>query len=98
MFKIIERRYWFFLFSGLIIIPGLFFLSQYGLRLGNDFAGGSRLDIKVADSAKVTNEAVAAAYKEVGFEGEPQIVRATDATTGRAAGRGWLTFVYRHAP
>ena len=82
MFKIIERRYWFFLFSGLIIIPGLFFLSQYGLRLGNDFAGGSRLDIKVADSAKVTNEAVAAAYKEVGFEGEPQIVRATDATTG----------------
>ncbi|HQZ71189.1 MAG: protein translocase subunit SecF [Anaerolineae bacterium] len=84
MFKIVERRYWLFLLSALIIIPGLVFLTQYGLRLGNDFAGGSRLDIKVAeaDSAKVTNEAVAAAYKAVGFEGEPQIVRATDADTG----------------
>ncbi len=84
MFKIVERRYWFFLLSGLIIIPGIFFLARYGLRLGNDFAGGSRLDIKVAeaDSAKVTQEAVAEAYKAVGFEGEPQIVRATDAETG----------------
>ncbi len=84
MFKIVERRYWFFLLSGLIIIPGIIFLARFGLRLGNDFAGGSRLDIKVteADSAKVTQEAVAAAYQAVGFEGEPQIVRATDAETG----------------
>jgi preprotein translocase subunit SecF len=84
VFKIVERRYWFFLLSGLIIIPGIIFLARFGLRLGNDFAGGSRLDIKVteADSAKVTQEAVAAAYQAVGFEGEPQIVRATDAETG----------------
>lgn len=84
MFKIVERRYWFFLLSGLIIIPGIIFLARFGLRLGNDFAGGSRLDIKVteADSAKVTQGAVAAAYQAVGFEGEPQIVRATDAETG----------------
>ena len=50
MFKIVERRNWLFLLSALIIIPGLVFLTQYGLRLGNDFAGGSRLDIKVAEA------------------------------------------------
>lgn len=83
MFKIVERRYWYFLLSGLIIVPGLYFLLHYGLRLGNDFAGGSRIDIQVADPAKVTNEAVAAAYKAAGFEAEPQIVRATDAKTGK---------------
>jgi len=87
MFRIVERRYWYFLLSGLIIIPGLFYLVRYGLRLGNDFEGGSRLDIQAADQSRVTPETVAAAYSAVGFEAAPQLVQASG--TDDAAAVTW---------
>ncbi len=87
MFRIVERRYWYFLLSGLIIIPGLFYLFRYGLRLGNDFAGGSRLDITAVDQSRVTQEAVTAAYRAIGFDTEPQLVQASG--TDDAAAVSW---------
>ncbi len=42
MIDLVGKRYWFFLFSALIIIPGLIFLIvPPGLRLGVDFTGGT---------------------------------------------------------
>ena len=47
MFNIVARRYWFFAFSILLIVPGLISLLLYGLRPGIDFAGGTVWDILV---------------------------------------------------
>ena len=42
MIDLVGKRYWFFLFSAIIIIPGLLFLIlPPGLRLGVDFTGGT---------------------------------------------------------
>ncbi len=52
MFDIVGKRYWYFLISALIIIPGLvamvFSSLQYGapFRLGVDFTGGSLLELR----------------------------------------------------
>ncbi len=45
MWNIIGRKNWYFLFSFLIIIPGVISLFLYGLRLSIDFTGGSRITL-----------------------------------------------------
>src|SRR6266566_10153655 len=45
LFHIVERKWWYFLFSALLIVPGVFFLAIGGLRPGIEFKGGSLLDI-----------------------------------------------------
>ncbi len=45
MFKIIQKRNWLFVFSLVILIPGLVSLSLFGLKQGIDFTGGSRLSV-----------------------------------------------------
>jgi len=41
--NIIGKKYWYFLFSLIIIIPGIFSLLFYGLNLSVEFTGGSNL-------------------------------------------------------
>lgn len=41
--NIIGKKWWYFLFSLIIIIPGMISLVLYGLNLSIDFAGGSRM-------------------------------------------------------
>lgn len=48
--NIIGKKYWYFLFSGLIIIPGVISLFLFGLRLSIDFTGGTLLELKVKSS------------------------------------------------
>lgn len=45
MYRIIQKRNWLFGFSLAVMIPGLIALSMFGLKLGIDFTGGSRLTI-----------------------------------------------------
>lgn len=45
-FDIIGKRYWWFLLSGLIIIPGLISIFLQGFNLGIDFTGGTLADLK----------------------------------------------------
>jgi len=45
MWNIIGKKNWYFLFSLLIIIPGVISLFLYGLRLSIDFTGGSRITL-----------------------------------------------------
>ncbi len=40
---IIGKKYWYFLFSLIIIIPGIISLALYGLNFSIEFTGGSRL-------------------------------------------------------
>ncbi len=55
MINIIGKRYWFFVFSLLIIVPGLILLFVKGsndqLPLSIDFTGGSLLEIRFAGTA-----------------------------------------------
>ncbi|MGH2541437.1 MAG: protein translocase subunit SecF [Ardenticatenaceae bacterium] len=46
MFNIIGKRYYFYVFSALIIVPGLVALFLWGLNLAIDFTGGSLLDLR----------------------------------------------------
>jgi len=44
LFRFVERKQWYFLFSALLIVPGVIFLSLGGLKLGIEFKGGTLLD------------------------------------------------------
>lgn len=44
LFRFVERKWWYFLFSGLIIVPGTIFLLLGGLKPGIEFRGGTLLD------------------------------------------------------
>src|SRR2546429_452801 len=45
MVKFVERKWWYFGFSGLLIVPGLIFLMLGGLKPGIEFKGGTLLDL-----------------------------------------------------
>jgi len=54
--NIVGKRYWYFLLSLLIIIPGTVSLVTYGLKLGTDFTGGTEMTVQIAlanQSAKI---------------------------------------------
>jgi preprotein translocase subunit SecF len=58
MLNIIGKRYWFFAFSLLIIIPGVVIMAIWGLPFSIDFKGGNRLEVqfpsgKIPETAKV---------------------------------------------
>ncbi len=60
--NIIKYRNWFFIFSLLLIIPGLISLSLWGLKLGIDFEGGTLWEIKFA--RQVNSHAVSQYLKD----------------------------------
>ncbi|TME63264.1 MAG: protein translocase subunit SecF [Chloroflexi bacterium] len=45
LFHVVERKWWYFLLSALLIVPGVFFLAIGGLKPGIEFKGGSLLEI-----------------------------------------------------
>lgn len=44
--NLMKYKLWYFIFSLLVILPGLYFLVTAGLRLGIDFTGGALLEYK----------------------------------------------------
>lgn len=48
LFRFVEHKWWYFLFSGIVLIPGIAFLLLGGLRPGIEFRGGTLLDITFA--------------------------------------------------
>ena len=44
MINIISKRYWFFLISALVIVPGIISLIAFGLKPSNDFQPGYNHD------------------------------------------------------
>lgn len=45
-----SKKIWFFILSGLIILPGIWGLWQYGLNLGIDFTGGTIVTFKTTQA------------------------------------------------
>jgi preprotein translocase subunit SecF len=59
---IVSRRNWFFLFSLIIIIPGMWSMATHGFLLGIDFAGGTEFTLSFTDKPSLlqVQKAVAA--------------------------------------
>lgn len=55
LFRFVEKKWWYFLVSGLIIVPGTIFLLLGGLKPGIEFRGGSLLDARFT-AAPATGE------------------------------------------
>ncbi|OGG07998.1 protein-export membrane protein SecF [Candidatus Gottesmanbacteria bacterium RIFCSPLOWO2_01_FULL_40_10] len=49
MYDLIGKKWWFFIFSGIIIIPGIISLILWGLTFSIDFTGGSLLELKFTE-------------------------------------------------
>ena len=50
LFRVVERKWWYFLVSGIVIVPGLVFLLLGGLKPGIEFKGGTLLDVTFRDA------------------------------------------------
>lgn len=53
--NLMKYKIWYFIFSFLIILPGLYFLLTSGLRLGIDFTGGALLEYKFEKNIDINN-------------------------------------------
>jgi len=67
MLDIVGKRYWYFLLSLLIIVPGLVGLALWGLPLAIDFTGGSLLEIRFDPGQRPAPAEVVALYGDLGI-------------------------------
>jgi len=66
LWDVVGKKFWYFAFSGIIIIPGLVALALWGLNLGVDFTGGTLLEL--AFEKQIDKNVLAATIKEKGIE------------------------------
>jgi preprotein translocase SecF subunit len=76
VYHLTRRKYWFFLISALVIVPGLFALIVWHLNPGIDFTNGANVDIRFA-SSNVTLQQVASVFKAHGAL-DVQVVASTE--------------------
>jgi preprotein translocase SecF subunit len=87
MFNFAQRRGWYYLISGLVIVPGIIAMIYstitFGgpVKLGIDFSGGSLFIVKFTEPA--TETAIRAVYTEFGQD-DPVVQR-----FGEAEGNSW---------
>ena len=68
MLNVVGRRYWYFLLSLIIIIPGTISLVTHGLKLGTDFTGGTETELSIPKSSQsVQIGNLIAKYVQVSF-------------------------------
>jgi preprotein translocase subunit SecF len=77
--NIIKHRYWYFLFSLLIIIPGIIGYALWGLPLSIDFTSGSLLEVRFESGKAPAPAEVISLYGEYGFE-SPRVQSAENNT------------------
>lgn len=67
LLELVKYRRWWYIFSILIIVPGLICLATFGLKLGIDFTGGSLMELKVPSAAQSDQlkEAVGSQYEPI---------------------------------
>lgn len=66
MTNLMSKKWWFFIFSTLLILPGVVSLLLYGLKLSVDFTGGTLLEYKFSQA--VSREEVRPNLIEKGVE------------------------------
>ena len=67
MFDIVGKRYWYFLISLLVIVPGLIALVVHGLPLSIDFTGGALMELEFAEDQDIKPAEVKALYDKRGL-------------------------------
>jgi len=73
MINIVGNRLWFFIVAGVLLVVGIVSLAVFGLKTGNDFAGGAQLTVKFEQV--VDPDDVEEALPDFGFAGtvEPDV-------------------------
>jgi len=66
MLHVVGKKFWYFLFSALVILPGLISLFLWGLNLGIDFTGGTLVEIRL--ERQVERVEILESGKTVGVE------------------------------
>ena len=90
--RIVERKWWYFLLSAALIVPGVFFIAIGGLKPGIEFQGGTLLDIQFASTqpvAQVRDVMTANGHPEAvvqGAEGNRVLVRTIEMKPPEIAG------------
>ena len=81
MDKIIARKRWFFLFSLILTVPGLFFIlatpfsnGAIGLRFSIDFTGGTAWEFRPAAGATTEAVRLAVRRRATGWTGKKPVV------------------------
>jgi preprotein translocase subunit SecF len=77
VFNLIGKRYWFFAFSALMLVPGTVVLIGSGVPKSIDFTGGAVFEVAFADPSKVTETGLYEVYAEHGV-GDLRILVTTD--------------------
>jgi len=70
--NIVGKRYWFFLISILVIVPGVIGLLIWGMPLAIDFTGGSLLEMRFEAGKAPEPAEVVAVYDQLGIL-DPQV-------------------------
>jgi preprotein translocase SecF subunit len=65
MFDIVGKRNWYFAFSALITIPGLFFIAFGGLKPSIDYTGGTEWQVRYASEPSASE--MSAALADLGY-------------------------------
>jgi preprotein translocase subunit SecF len=96
---IVKHRYWYFLLSALIVIPGLIALVAWGLPVSIDFRGGSVYQVAFEENAAaVTADTIRAALATASEEfvdpvtGLPNEIRDVTVSAGSDAATGEPVF------
>ncbi len=68
-FNILSKRYWFFGFSLLLILPGLIVLMIKGMPLSIDFTGGTMIELQFAEGTMPGREELELVTEDLGMAG-----------------------------
>jgi preprotein translocase subunit SecF len=82
MFNIVKHRYWYFLFSALIVVPGIIAIIMNGVPRSIDFTGGSFFELQFENPPEDIEGKLIAVFAANGFDAPPKVVTATDPTSG----------------
>ncbi len=66
MLNIVGKRYWYFILSLIVIVPGVIALILWGLPLAIDFTGGSILEVRFESGSPPAPAEVVGLYDELG--------------------------------
>lgn len=67
--NILSKRYWYFAFSLILIIPGLLLLVIKGMPLGIDFTGGTMIELRFSPDNRPEREALEKLTQDFGIDG-----------------------------
>ena len=67
MFDIVGKRYWYYLISAIVVVPGLISLILFGLNFSIDFTGGAMMEVQFEESGAVQPAELKELFGEYGF-------------------------------